>query len=263
MRSYIPEYFGSSLRFFVFLLSPRILLVKNLLVLCTQHLSVSYLCIRRRYRSLDHLPYHPHIHRISRFPIARIRRLCLHRRSNPATSRVFNQKNMAPRQLPYCRIICTLCGKRIRCKANLEVHYQSYHPTAFRPGGNIGSGDIIERLGTDATIRSRKNCCLDSAANGCATDRECCQDTFQQMNRSSLPTLLQSRLRSTMSRFILPESSTTMWLKVQRLVGYWELQKASTTSIESMARIGIRGTHLQMHTITSRLERLVHKKNPG
>ena len=84
------------------------------------------------------------------------------------------------------------------------------------------------------------------------------------MNRSSLPMLLQSRLRSTMSRFILPESSTTVqWLKVQRLVGCWELQKASTTSIESMARIGIWGTHLQMHSITSKLECLVHKKNPG
>ena len=256
MRSYVPEYFGSSLHFFVFLLSPRILLVKNLLVLCTQHLSVSYLCIRRRYRSLDHLPHHPHIHRISRFPVARIRRLCLRRRSNPATSRVFNRKNMAPRQVPYCRIICTLCGKRIRCKANLEVHYRSYHPAAFR--GNIGSGDIIERLGADATIRSSKNCRPDSAANGCATDRECCQDTFQLMNRSSLPMLLQSRLRSTMSRFILPESSTTMWLEVQRLVGYWELQKASTTSIESMARIGICGTHFQIHSITSSPVRLVH-----
>lgn len=83
---------------------------------------------------------------------------------NPATSRVFNRKNMAPRrQVPYCRVICTLCGKRIRCKANLEVHYRSYHPAAFR--GNTGSGDIIERLGADATIRSSKDYRLDNAAN--------------------------------------------------------------------------------------------------
>ena len=154
-----------------------------------------------------------------------------------------------------------LCGKRIRCKANLEVHYRNYHPAAFR--GNTGSGDIIERLGADATIRLSKDCCPDSAANGCATDRECCQDTFQLMTRSSLPMLRQSCLRSTMSRFILPESSTTVWLKARRLVGYWESQTAFTTSIESMARIRIHGTHLQMHSINSRLERLVHKKNTG
>ena len=152
---------------------------------CTQHLSVSYLCIHRHDRSLDHLLYHPYIHPISRFPIARIRSLCLSRRSNPATSRVSNRKNMAPPQVPYCRIICMLCGKRIPCKANLEVLYRSYHPAAFR--GNTGSGDIIERLGADATIRSSKDCRPDSAAKGCATDRECCPDTFQLMNHSSLP----------------------------------------------------------------------------
>ena len=168
---------------------------------------------------------------------------------------------MAPRQVPYCRIICTLCGKRIRCNANLKVHYRSYHPAAFR--GNTGSGDIIERLGADATIRSSKDFRPDSTANGYATDRECCQDTFQLMNRSSLPMLRQSRLRSMMSRFILPESSTGVWLKARRLLGYWESQAASTTSIKSMARIGIRGTHLQMHSITSRLECIVHKKNTG
>ena len=213
---------------------------------CTQYLSVSYLCIHRRYRSLDHLLHHPHIHRISRFPVARIRRLCLRRRSNPTTSRVSNRKTIAPGQVPYCRIICTLCGQRIRCKANLKVHYRSYHPAAFR--GNTGSGDIIKRLGADAILRSSKDYCLDNAANGCATDRERRQDTFQLMNRSSLPMLLQSHLRSMMLRFILPESSTTVqWSMVQRPVGCWELQKTSTTSIESIARIGIRGTHLQMH----------------
>ena len=40
--------------------------------------------------------------------------------------------------------------------------------------GNTGSGDIIERLGADAPIRSSKDCRPDSATNGCATDRECC-----------------------------------------------------------------------------------------
>lgn len=85
VRSYVPEYFGSSLSFFVSLLSPRILLVTNLLVLydCTQHLSVSYLCIHRCYRSSDHQPLHPHTHRISQFPVARIRRLCICRHSQP------------------------------------------------------------------------------------------------------------------------------------------------------------------------------------
>ena len=83
---------------------------------------------------------------------------------NPTTSRVFNRKIMAPRrQVPYCCVICTLCRKRIRCKANLEVHYQSYHPAAFK--GNTGSGDIIEQLGADVTIRSSKDYLPDNAAN--------------------------------------------------------------------------------------------------
>ena len=85
MRSYVPEYFRSSHSFFVSLLFPRILLVTNLLMLpdYTQHLSVPYLGIRRRYRSSDHLPLHPHTHCISQFPVARIRRLYLRPHSQP------------------------------------------------------------------------------------------------------------------------------------------------------------------------------------
>ena len=121
MRSYVPEYFGSSHSFFVSLSSPRILLVTILLVLydCTQHLSVPCLGIRRRYRSSDHLPLHPHTHCINQFPDARIRRLCLRRHSQscyfesiqPKKHGTMTTSSILPRNMYAMRYADTLQSK--------------------------------------------------------------------------------------------------------------------------------------------------------
>ena len=48
--------------------------------------------------------------------------------------------------------MCTLCGKWIYYRANLEAHYRSYHPAAFSESGNI-----IVQIGLDSARRSSKD----------------------------------------------------------------------------------------------------------
>jgi len=47
------------------------------------------------------------------------------------------------------RILCTLCGKTIRCASSLEPHYRSDHPNAFDP-----ENGPMARLGPDAYYNS-------------------------------------------------------------------------------------------------------------